>query len=120
MKPADAATGAFLSGAVLDSDLFDQEQMDQFRHNILLAVMPVFFLSTGLRTDWEVGGVMVFAAAATEILPQIKHDASPFATLVGPLIGSANFRSHAESVTLFIDRSSARMRPTRIRAFSEE
>jgi Kef-type K+ transport system membrane component KefB len=26
--------------------------------------MPVFFLSTGLRTDWEVGGMAVFAAAA--------------------------------------------------------
>src|ERR1041385_7693360 len=43
--------GAFLSGAVLDADMFDQEQMDQFRGHILLAVMPVFFLSTGLRTD---------------------------------------------------------------------
>ncbi len=30
---------------------------------------------------------VVFAAAATEILPQIKHDASPFATLVGGMIG---------------------------------
>src|SRR5687767_9128832 len=34
--------GAFLSGAVLDSDMFNQKQMDQFRHHILLAVMPVF------------------------------------------------------------------------------
>jgi Kef-type K+ transport system membrane component KefB len=55
--------GAFLSGAVLDSDMFDQKQMDQFRHTILLAIMPVYFLSTGLRTNWEVGGVMVFGAA---------------------------------------------------------
>lgn len=55
--------GAFLSGAVLDSDMFDQKQMDAFRHHILLAVMPVFFLSTGLRTQWGVGGVAVFAVA---------------------------------------------------------
>jgi len=55
--------GAFLSGAVLDSDLFDQKEMDAFRHHILLAVMPVFFLSTGLRTQWTVGGLAVFAAA---------------------------------------------------------
>jgi Kef-type K+ transport system membrane component KefB len=27
-------------------------------------VMPVFFLSTGLRTRWDVGGVAVFVAAA--------------------------------------------------------
>jgi len=30
---------------------------------------------------------VVFAAAATEILPQIKHDASPVATLVGGAVG---------------------------------
>jgi len=56
--------GAFLSGAVLDSDMFDQKQMDQFRAHVLLAIMPVFFLSTGLRTNWQVGGLVVFGAAA--------------------------------------------------------
>jgi Kef-type K+ transport system membrane component KefB len=56
--------GAFLSGAILDVKMFNQEQMDQFRHNILFAIMPVFFLSTGLRTEWDVGGLAVFAAAA--------------------------------------------------------
>jgi Kef-type K+ transport system membrane component KefB len=55
--------GAFLAGAVTDSDWFDQKQMDLMRHHILLAVMPVFFLSTGLRTNWNVGGAMVFIAA---------------------------------------------------------
>jgi Kef-type K+ transport system membrane component KefB len=56
--------GAFLAGAVLDSEWFDRERMDQFRDHILLAVMPVFFLSTGLKTEWGVGGLMVFGAAA--------------------------------------------------------
>ncbi|MEP6868874.1 MAG: cation:proton antiporter [Novosphingobium sp.] len=55
--------GAFLSGAVLDSRWFNIEKMDAFRHNVLLAVMPVFFLSTGLKTQWNVGGTAVFAAA---------------------------------------------------------
>lgn len=32
---------------------------------------------------------VVFAAAATEILPQIKHDASPVATLIGGAVGVA-------------------------------
>jgi Kef-type K+ transport system membrane component KefB len=63
--------GAFLSGAVLDSDLFDQKQMDFFRHNILLAVMPVFFLSTGLRTSWSVGGLAVFGAAAVLLVASV-------------------------------------------------
>ncbi|KQM65125.1 sodium:proton exchanger [Sphingomonas sp. Leaf17] len=56
--------GAFLAGAVLDAKWFDLAAMDAFRGNILLAVMPVFFLSTGLRTSWDVGGVAVFGAAA--------------------------------------------------------
>ena len=55
--------GAFLAGAVMDGDWFDQEHMDMLRHNVLLVMMPVFFLSTGLRTNWDVGGVAVFAAA---------------------------------------------------------
>ncbi|MGI8889460.1 MAG: cation:proton antiporter [Chthoniobacterales bacterium] len=63
--------GAFLSGAVLDSDMFDQKQMDQFRGHVLLAIMPVFFLSTGLRTNWQVGGAVVFAAAAILTLASV-------------------------------------------------
>jgi Kef-type K+ transport system membrane component KefB len=55
--------GAFLAGAVTDSDWFDQAQMDGLRHNVLLVVMPVFFLSTGLRTNWDLGGLAVFVAA---------------------------------------------------------
>lgn len=55
--------GAFLAGAVLNAHWFNQEKMDLFRAHILLAIMPVFFLSTGLRTKWDVGGVAVFAAA---------------------------------------------------------
>lgn len=56
--------GAFLAGAVMDSHWFNQERMDELRHHVLLVVMPVFFLSTGLRTNWNVGGVAVFVAAA--------------------------------------------------------
>jgi Kef-type K+ transport system membrane component KefB len=56
--------GAFLAGAVLDAEMFDQHEMDLFRNHILLAIMPVFFLSTGLRTTWEMGGTAVFGAAA--------------------------------------------------------
>jgi Kef-type K+ transport system membrane component KefB len=63
--------GAFLSGAVLDARLFDQKQMDFFRNHILLAVMPVFFLSTGLRTNWSVGGTMVFGAAALLLVASV-------------------------------------------------
>ena len=56
--------GAFLAGAVMEADWFTRDRLDAFRQTLLLALMPVFFLSTGLRTSWEVGGAQVFGAAA--------------------------------------------------------
>lgn len=63
--------GAFLSGAVMDSAWFDQKQMDQLRHHVLLVVMPVFFLSTGLRTNWTLGGQSVFLVAAVLLVASV-------------------------------------------------
>lgn len=55
--------GAFLAGAVMERSWFDQERMDLLRHHVLLVIMPVYFLSTGLRTNWSMGGAPVFVAA---------------------------------------------------------
>jgi Kef-type K+ transport system membrane component KefB len=55
--------GAFLAGVVLDAKWFGHEAMDRFRNIVLLTIMPVFFLSTGLRTQWEGGGLVVFGVA---------------------------------------------------------
>lgn len=55
--------GAFLAGAALDAHWFDQARMDMLRHHVLLTLMPVFFLSTGLRTNWTMGGMDVVLAA---------------------------------------------------------
>ena len=63
--------GAFLAGVVIDHHWFDRDKLDTLRHNVLLILMPVFFLSTGLRTQWEVGGAMVFLAAAFLLVMQI-------------------------------------------------
>jgi Kef-type K+ transport system membrane component KefB len=63
--------GAFLAGAVLDAEWFDQRKMDLFRDHILLAVMPVFFLSTGLKTQWNMGGAAVFGAAALLLVASV-------------------------------------------------
>jgi Kef-type K+ transport system membrane component KefB len=63
--------GAFLAGAVSEGAWFDQERMDRFRHHVLLAFMPVFFLSTGLRTNWELGGAAVVLAAAALLLASV-------------------------------------------------
>ena len=56
--------GAFLAGAALDAPWFGTARIDAFRDVVLLTVMPVFFLSTGLRTSWDMGGLTAFAAAA--------------------------------------------------------
>ena len=56
--------GAFLAGLVLDKSWFEEGRFELFRHTVLIAFMPVFFLSTGLRTSFAVGGLTVFAAAA--------------------------------------------------------
>ena len=69
--------GAFLAGAIIDSDWFDQERMDLLRHHVLLVIMPVFFLSTGLRTNWTMGGEAVFVAAGLLLV----------AAVAGKLIG---------------------------------
>ena len=63
--------GAFLAGVVMDAEWFDREQMDGLRHNVLLVLMPVFFLSTGLRTAWSVGGDVVFIAAAVLLVASV-------------------------------------------------
>lgn len=55
--------GAFLAGAVLDPHWFAESARDRFRNVLLLAFMPVFFLSTGLRTEWTMGGMAVVGAA---------------------------------------------------------
>ena len=63
--------GAFLAGAIMDSDWFNQDHMDLLRHHVLLVMMPVFFLSTGLKTSWSVGGQAVFIAAAVLLVASV-------------------------------------------------
>jgi Kef-type K+ transport system membrane component KefB len=55
--------GAFLAGVVLDAKWFTMSRLDGLRDFLLLAVMPVYFLSTGLKTDWGMGGASVIGAA---------------------------------------------------------
>ena len=68
--------GAFLAGAVLDGRAFAIDRRDGLRDVLLLALMPVFFLSTGLRTQWGAGlggtgAVMVFGAAALFLIASV-------------------------------------------------
>lgn len=69
--------GAFLAGVVMDSEWFGQQQLDTLRQHVLLCLMPVFFLSTGLKTNWQAGGMLVFGVAALFL----------FAAVVGKFLG---------------------------------
>ena len=64
--------GAFLAGVVIDAAWFNQERMDLLRHHVLLVIMPVFFLSTGLRTNWAMGGSAVFLVAGLLLIASVS------------------------------------------------
>jgi len=63
--------GAFLAGVVIDAHWYAQKKMDLLRSHVLLALMPVYFLSTGLKTSWALGGSAVFLAAALLLVASV-------------------------------------------------
>ncbi|QBE65451.1 cation:proton antiporter [Pseudoduganella lutea] len=63
--------GAFLAGVVMDADWFGQEELDNLFKNVLLVMMPVFFLSTGLKTKWDMGGYAVFFVGGVLLLASV-------------------------------------------------
>jgi len=78
--------GAFLAGAVLEAQWFGEEALDAFRRFLLLTVMPVFFLSTGLRTSWEMGGPAVLGGAALLLAASVAGKLGGVA-LAGRILG---------------------------------
>jgi Kef-type K+ transport system membrane component KefB len=63
--------GAFLAGVVLDRQWFAPNRFVQFRNTVLIALMPVYFLSTGLRTSWETGGAATLLAASVLLIAAV-------------------------------------------------
>jgi Kef-type K+ transport system membrane component KefB len=63
--------GAFLAGVVMDAAWFEQRKLDMLFKHVLLVLMPVFFLSTGLRTQWDLGSYPVFFAAGLMLLASV-------------------------------------------------
>ena len=78
--------GAFLAGVVVDRHWFPVEKLDALRHHVLLVMMPVFFLSTGLRTNWQVGGLVVFGCALLLVVAQLVGKLGGVA-IAGRLLG---------------------------------
>lgn len=78
--------GAFLAGVVMDRDWFDHDALDRLRQHVLLLLMPVFFLSTGLRTGWEMGGAGVVLAAAALLVASVAGKLAGV-RLAGRLLG---------------------------------
>ena len=63
--------GAFLAGVIIDRHWFAEERFDLVRNTVLVFMMPVFFLSTGLRTEWDAGGSAVFIAAGVLLVASV-------------------------------------------------
>lgn len=78
--------GAFLAGVVLDAEALGLREVDRFREHVLLLVLPMYFLSTGLKTQWNVADVSVLVAAAALFAAQLAGK------LVGMDIAARLFR----------------------------
>jgi Kef-type K+ transport system membrane component KefB len=78
--------GAFLSGAAMDRDWFDHGRVDTLRDNVLLLMMPVFFLSTGLRTEWTLVAAVAGKLLGTRLAGRILRWPPGEASLVGWLL----------------------------------
>lgn len=63
--------GAFLAGAVMEAEWLGQDRLDRLRQTVLLIMMPVFFLSTGLRTEWQMGGPAILIIAAALLIAAV-------------------------------------------------
>jgi len=78
--------GAFLAGAVIDGHWFPTQRLDELRRVLLLVLMPVFFLSTGLKTTFGIGGAAVFVAAAAMLAASVGGKLAGV-SLAGRLLG---------------------------------
>jgi Kef-type K+ transport system membrane component KefB len=63
--------GAFLAGLSIDRSLYEKNKLDLLRNHVMMVMMPVFFLSTGLRTDWDIGTEAVFIAASILLIASV-------------------------------------------------
>jgi len=87
--------GAFLAGAVIDGHWFQTRQLDELRRILLLILMPAYFLGTGLKTNFGMGGSMVFLAGAVLLA------ASIFGKLAGLSIAGRMLRWQPNEASLF-------------------
>ncbi|MFN3964636.1 MAG: cation:proton antiporter, partial [Silanimonas lenta] len=85
--------GAFLAGVIIDRQWFVEERFDLVRNTVLVFMMPVFFLSTGLRTEWGVGGAAVLVAAAVMLAASVAGKRLGVA-IAGRLLGWAPGEAH--------------------------
>lgn len=62
--------GGFLAGFILKEDWLGHEVLQNLRKYVLILMMPVFFLNTGIRTQWELTDITVILLAILLFITQ--------------------------------------------------
>lgn len=78
--------GAFLAGVTMKSEWFEEKEMQSFKNTVLLVLMPVFFLITGLKTNWSISGAVVFGVAILLYLVQFAGKLTGI-SIAGKMLG---------------------------------
>lgn len=84
--------GAFLAGAVMERRWFEEASIDRMREIVLLVLMPVFFLSTGLKTEWALNSLSILGVSMVLLIAAVAGKwlgVQTAATLLGWAQGEA-------------------------------
>lgn len=85
--------GAFLAGAVMERRWFEEASIDRMREIVLLVLMPVFFLSTGLKTEWALNSLSILGVSMVLLIAAVAGKwlgVQTAATLLGWARGEAS------------------------------
>lgn len=55
--------GAFLAGVILDANWFERKQMRLIREFVLIFLMPIYFFTTGIKSEWDINDTSTLATA---------------------------------------------------------
>lgn len=57
--------GAFIAGIIIGKNIFNKEEINKLRKIVSITMMPVFFILTGIRTEWSIDNYSVVIIGIT-------------------------------------------------------